>query len=165
VHSAAKITVFPRSVTGPCSTPNRAPGRSHPTRGSTPARYAASPPWVTPTPFGAPVDPDVYITYASCPRRTGRPASTGSWVPPDAAAISSGRTTATAPAPASTASIRAAGQAGSTGRYAAPASQHPSIAVIISAPRGRLSPTTCSGPDPKAPSRDASRPARAISSP
>ena len=45
-------------------------------------------------------------------------------------------------------SSRAGGQPGSSGRYAAPASQVAKIAVTISAPRSRHSPTTCSGPAP-----------------
>ena len=59
---------------------------------------------------------------------------------------------------------RSGGYPGSSGRYAAPASQVPTIAVIRSGPRSRHSPTTDSGPAPAARRYPPSRPARAISS-
>src|SRR5580698_1075079 len=107
----------------------------------------------TVTPFGRPVDPDVYTTYAtSCgPAPDGRssppspastPAVTGSSStnsgnpPGSVAATSAVVSTATGPDSASMNPIRSAGYAGSTGTYAAPDFKTPSTATIRSAERG-----------------------------
>ena len=74
-------------------------------------------------------------------------------------------TTSRAPLPATICPSRAAGNPGSSGTYAAPASQHPTIAVTSSKPRPRHNPTTVSGPAPWETRNRASRPARTASSP
>jgi hypothetical protein len=73
-------------------------------------------------------------------------------------------TTTAARLSASRNAIRPGGSPGSTGSQAAPACQTASIAVIMSAPRGRHSPTTVSGPAPSPASRAASWPDRTTSS-
>src|SRR5580700_5237797 len=128
------------------------------TRSAGPSRYSAciqpsrlaTPPWVTATALGTPVDPDVYITYASspasplpaspaparpaparpAPARPGAVSSAAACSPATSTgtAASTGRSPATSAAAtittgrasASMNAIRSAGYPGSTGRYAAP---------------------------------------------
>src|SRR3984957_9411244 len=123
----------------------------------------------TTTPFGRPVDPDVYTTYATSP---GTPA-TGRSSPPGppartpatpASSSTSTRSPPRRPAPAATAPvvstatgpdsasmnpIRSPGYPGSTGTYPAPDFSTPSTAVIMAGERGIAIATSRPGPAPK----------------
>jgi len=167
-----------------CST--RTPGPA-PSTGPSPATRFTGPPCGTATGFGVPADPDVKITYASWSPASATGAVTGGIAAIAAATCGSARSTTVVPAAASAAASaagraprastspawlaasmdpsRCTGQSGSSGRYAAPASHTPTIAVIMSGPRSRHSPTTCSGPAPACRRYPASRAARTASSP
>src|SRR5579872_4484845 len=121
-----------------CST--RAPGPAA-NRSSSAAANAPTPAWVTTTPFGVPVEPDVKITYAGCARDGRTPRGTGpAGRSPRQASVTD------APAAVRMNSRRSAGSAGSTGRYAAPACTTATSSVSHSGDRGIDTATTDSGP-------------------
>nr|BFE29897.1 hypothetical protein GCM10010200_021480 [Actinomadura rugatobispora] len=100
---------------------------------------------VTATPFGTPVDPDVYITYArsSADTRTSGPSGRGSSIK-----SSPVRTTDT-PASATIARRRSTGCPASSGTYAAPAFNTASNATTRSADRSITTPTRSPGRTPR----------------
>ncbi len=129
--------------------------------------------WVTTTPLGVPVDPDVNIAYASRPGSTG---TAGSWsgmpsasgvrtrTPGGSSRSSRSVTTSGAPACARTSRSRAAGERTSSGTYRPPAFRTPRIVTTASKERSRYRATGVSGPTPSASSRCANRLARRSSS-
>ena len=92
---------------------------------------AAADRWVTATPFGVPVEPDVKITQASSEGATGAAGHTsrdGSCEPREAM-TSPLPTTAATCASSKTRRARSSGSSASTGTYAAPAIRTPMMAT------------------------------------
>src|SRR6202042_3607361 len=173
--AASKLNEANASTFTPPVTPNTGPCAT--------VRFT-TPPWVTCTPFGAPVDPEVYITYASWPATTPAPGGGQAGAAATAATVSgsssvitrirpAGSSSTIAAVPASTlawlsASMNAsrpAGYPGSSGRYAPPAFHTASIATTMPAPRSRHNPTTDSPPTPTPRGSPPSRSARSSSPP
>src|SRR5205814_458236 len=119
---------------------------------------AVTAPRGTLTPLGRPVEPEVKMVYASAAGSTGRdgaaaaPSETFSTTTPGPAipaarSASDGSVSSTrSPESAAIRRSRSAGYAGSSGTYAPPAHQTPSMAGISAAVRGRNRPTGTSGP-------------------
>ncbi len=136
--------------------------------------------WVTHTPFGRSVDPDVYITYArfsaSAPPSTASPdcaeidaasasSRTGYAAPTGIESSNAVVVTTTATSAASQiAATRAGGNVGSTGTYAPPALRIAITATTASTERSRQTPTRTSGRTPRPARCRASRFALASSS-
>jgi hypothetical protein len=103
--------------------------------------------WLTATPFGRPVEPEVKMIQASPSGRGSLPATR---------MLSAPRSPSTAhtPASANTSSARSSGSSASTGTYAAPEARTPRIAMYSSAvPDEILIPTRSPLPMPTAASR------------
>src|SRR5438067_768251 len=127
----------------------------------------------TPTPFGTPVDPDVYSTYAkhsgstpttngstNSPESDASPSNTTNGPPWTDAAVdphTPSVTTTDTPACPNTNRIRSTGARTSTGTYAPPAFNTASTATTISTDRSTNTPTRPSGRTPRRISRRARR--------
>ncbi|GAA4680601.1 hypothetical protein GCM10023197_41270 [Gordonia humi] len=123
--------------------------------------------WLTVTPFGRPVEPDVNNVYAASSAASGRSrtvsvigatepstgveaSTTSARVSPAGTASRSATSTIAAPAVVSMYSMRSSGRSESTGTYCPPAATTAWTATIISIDRGTATATAVSGPTPAA---------------
>ncbi len=139
--------------------------------------------WVIAAPFGSPVEPEVYITYARLPGASGEVRSVSPGAPPGVSqavrwsrstvAMSFGGMVCQVPvsvtanrgaASASTRCARPPRCSGSIGRYAAPDLRIPSSPATRSSVRGSARTTRSSGPTPRRISSHATPFARSSSS-
>ncbi len=84
--------------------------------------------WLTATPFGVPVEPEVKITHASSVR-SGSSSGAGTAASSVERMTRSAVTTAATPASLNTRRARSSGSSWSTGTYAAPVSRMPTMAT------------------------------------
>src|SRR5207247_1374803 len=148
---ASKLTVAFCSTRSPSPSPNTS--LIH-------LRQLLTPPWLTITPFGTPVDPDVYITYArfsGCITTSSSPSplfssstTTTSHPSPDSLPSSPRLVTSSlAPASRSISRFLASGYSGSSPRYAPPALSTPSRPTTCSTDLSMHTPPTSSNPSPR----------------
>ncbi len=116
-HDASKATDNPASTRSPGPS-----GASRQNRRASASTNAAALRWVTATPFGVPVEPEVKMIHASSSRRGPRSAGAvrSGAVP---GSMPSSVTIAVTPASEKTSSARSSGSSASTGTYAAPAAR------------------------------------------